>query len=73
MQTYDREQEQKKLYKTSDGRKGHGYLFNKWRWTIGLFAPLPDPVSCGGYMGRKVFGSMDVRTDKIEEVPNSTA
>ena len=36
--------------------EGHGYLFNKWRWTIGLFAPLPDPVSCGGYMGRKVFG-----------------
>lgn len=55
MQTYDREQEQKNCTRHQT-EEGHGYLFNKWRWTIGLFAPLPDPVSCGGYMGRKVFG-----------------
>ena len=45
MQTYDREQKNCTRHQTEEG---HGCFFNKRRWTISSFAPLPNPVSCGG-------------------------
>lgn len=40
--------ENKKNCTRHQTEEGHGCFFNKRRWTISSFAPLPNPVSCGG-------------------------
>jgi len=68
MQTYDREQEQKKLYKTSDG--GRTWLpLQQVEMDDRLICTVTRSGFLWGLYGKESVWKMDVRTDKIEEVP----